>query len=1039
MLDKVLFRDFLQKQFLFLLPALVFGFTAFCQVSERVSGKVTNEMDEPIPGVTVTIAGDTKGVVTDQTGTYSIEVAPDGRLVFSSLGMEPQTVPVNSRLVIDVKLKSKEEALGEVTVVAFGTQKKESVVGSITTVRPAELKVPSSNLTTALAGRLAGVIAYQRSGEPGADNANFFIRGVTSFGYSNNPLILVDGVEMTIRDLSNLQVDDIASFSILKDATATSLYGSRAANGVILISTKEGREGKANVSLRYEVANSSPTQNIRLADPVTYMRLQNESITTRDPLGIPRYPKEKIRNTEMRMDPLTYPAIDWHSLLFKKSTMTNRINLNVNGGGKVARYYVAASYNRDNGDLKVDKRNNFNNNIELKTYDLRSNVNINLTPTTEMVVRLNSIWTDYLGPIGGGTALYNSIMHTNPALFPAYFIPDSSNQYANHILFGNYDKGQYNNPYAQMVRGYQTYTNSRQLAQFEINQKLDFITEGLKLNVVFNSTRYSYYSVQRYYNPFYYSLGRHDVNTGRYTLKLLNPTTGTEYLNYDESGKDISVNNYFQGILAYNSTFDTKHGVGGTLVYSMFNSIAANAGTLQNSLPHRNLGLAGRLTYSYSDRYFIEGNFGYNGSERFSKDHRFGFFPSIGGAWYASNERFWSKSAGNPVSKLKLKATYGLVGNDNIGRQSDRFFFLSEVSMNDPVKAYWYGTDFDYTTNGVTETRYANPNITWETAKKMDLGLEMTLFRHFDINADVYREHRRNILLVREYIPATMGLQTIPSANVGEASSRGMDLSLDFNQSLPKQWFISGRVNFTYATSEFLKVSEPNYSATPWKSKIGQSLGQTWGYVADRLFVDNKEVLNSPDQGNGVMGGDIKYKDLNGDGVITELDMAPIGYPTTPEIVYGFGFSGSHKSIDLSFFFQGVARESFWIDPVETAPFTNNNALLKVYADDHWSEDNRNLYALWPRLSNDLNVNNTLPSTWFMRSGAFLRLKSVEVGYTLPVNETKKIGVNSMRVYLSGINLLTLSDFKLWDPEMGGNGLGYPLQKVINIGIKCSF
>jgi len=520
--------------------------------------------------------------------------------------------------------------------VAFGTQRKESVVGSIASVRPDELRIPSSNLTTALAGRVAGMIAYQRSGEPGADNADFFVRGVTSFGYANTPLILVDGVEIPSSELARMQVDDIASFSIMRDASATALFGARGANGVILITTKEGKEGKTQTSIRYETSISGPTRKVELADPVTYMKLANEAVTTRNPLEPTPYTQEKIEKTETGVDPLLYPAVDWHSMLFKDYAVNNRLNLNVSGGGNVARYYIAGTYNRDNGVLKVDGKNNFNNNIDLRNYQLRSNVNVNISESTEVVVRLNTTWSDYTGPISDGTSMHNLVIRTNPVLFQPYYLPDRNYEFAEHILFGNAGNGEYINPYAEMVKGYRNSTSSRFMAQFEINQQLDFIIKGLKISGLYNTTRYANSAVTRSYNPFYYTIGSYDALTSSYNLVRLNPNTGTEYLTYTPSPNGNTVEGYFQSILSYNRGFSSAHVVGGSLVYTMRHALQTNAGTLQQSLPYRNLGLAGRLTYAYGDRYFVEGNFGYNGSERFAASHRFGFFPSVGGAWFVS-------------------------------------------------------------------------------------------------------------------------------------------------------------------------------------------------------------------------------------------------------------------------------------------------------------------------------------------------------------------------------------------------------------------
>lgn len=1011
--------------------------------TKKITGTVYDEDGKPIPGASVLIKGTTSGTVTSIDGAFSLNVEPSSILTVSFIGYQSLEVPVGTKSAIHITLKATVEEIEDVTVVAFAKQKKESVIASITTVKPSELKIPSSNLTTALAGRMSGLISYQRSGEPGKDNAQFFIRGVTTFGYKKDPLILIDNNEVTTQELSRIQTDDIASFSIMKDATATALYGSRGANGVILVTTKEGAEGKAQISIRVEDALSQPTSMVELADPITYMRLHNEAVRTRDPLGNTPYSPNKIANTIAGINPYVYPATDWYKTLFKDQTLNQRLNFNVSGGGKIARYYLAGSLSNDNGMLKVDQKNNFNNNIKLKRYMLRSNVNINITKTTEAVVRLQGAFDDYSGPIDGGEELYKKVMRTNPVLFPAYYEPDVANIYQQHILFGNYDKGQYNNPYADMTKGYRNYTTSQMSAQFELKQQLDFITEGLSLRALFNTNRYAYFDVSRFYNPFFYNVSTFDKATNQYTLLPLNETSGTEYLDYREGTKDVNSTTYFEAALNWNRTFNEKHAFSGLIVYTMREQLFANAGDLQRSLPYRNLGLAGRATYAYDSRYFAEINFGYNGSERFSKKERFGFFPSAGLGWFISNEAFWTEGLKKTINKLKLKGTFGLVGNDAIGNENDRFFYLSNVNMdNSDLRSSFgtYGNSGGRTLNGISISRYPNDNITWETAEKLNLGLELGMWNSLDIQVDVFSENRSNILMTRSSIPTTMGLQSDVRANVGKASSKGIDISLNYNHSFNKDLWITGLANFTYATSKFTQYEEPDYSSTPWRSHVGYSLNQTWGYVAERLFVDEEEIRNSPIQFGDYKAGDIKYKDINKDGKITELDQVPLGYPTSPEIVFGFGASGGWKGFDLSCFFQGLAHESFWIDANATSPFIDGqNALLQAYADDHWSEDNRNIYALWPRLSPTLISNNLQPSNWFMRDGSFLRLKSVEFGYTLPERIISKAKMTNLRVYVSGTNLLTFSKFKLWDPEMGGNGLGYPIQKVYNFGLQLSF
>lgn len=1041
-------------------PSIVFndGTEQVLQVqAKKLTGTVYDEDGKPIPGASVMVKGTTRGTVTSVDGAFTIDVETNSVIVVSFVGYETKEIQVDGKAAVHVALKVVSEEIEDVTVVAFAKQKKESVIASITTVKPAELKIPSSNLTTALAGRMSGLISYQRSGEPGKDNAEFFIRGVTTFGYKKDPLILIDNNEVTTQELSRIQPDDIASFSIMKDATATALYGSRGANGVILVTTKEGAEGKAQISIRFEESISKPTSMVELADPITYMRLHNEAVRTRDPLGSIPYSQNKIDNTIAGGNPYVYPANDWYNILFKDQTINQRLNFNVSGGGKIARYYMAGSVISDNGMLKVDEQNNFNSNIKLNRYMLRSNVNINVTKTTEAVIRLHGAFDDYTGPITSGEDMFKKAMKSNPVLFPAYFKPDSANIYTQHILFGNYDKAQYINPYADMTKGYKDYTISQMSAQFELKQQLDFITKGLSLRAMFNTNRYAFFDVQRYYNPFYYQVSLYDKASDSYSLTSLNELTGTEYLDYKEGSKDINSTTYFETALSWNRTFSEKHALSGLMVYTMREQLYANAGDLQKSLPYRNIGLAGRATYAYDSRYFCEFNFGYNGSERFSKKERFGFFPSAGLGWFVSNEKFWGPGLKKTITKLKFKGTYGLVGNDAIGDSNDRFFYLSNVNMNNSSYASSFGTygNFGggYTVNGISVSRYPNDEITWETAKKLNLGVELGMWDELEIQADVFSEDRSNILMSRSYIPTTMGLQATPRANVGEASSSGVDVSVNYNHSFNEKLWISGLANFTYATSEFTVYEEPDYSATPWRSRVGYSLNQTWGYVAERLFVDDEEIRNSPVQFGDYKAGDIKYKDINKDGKITELDKVPIGFPTSPEIVYGFGISGGYKGFDLSCFFQGLARESFWIDPTATSPFINyhpssgdtdpgklaNNALLKAYADSYWSEDNRNLYALWPRLSETVISNNAQTSTWFMRDGSFLRLKSVEFGYTLPARIISKAKMTNLRFYFSGTNLLTFSKFKMWDPEMGGNGLGYPIQKVYNFGLQLSF
>ena len=1054
-------RSFFIFKILFVLAAFLFSQGLYAQTEKPVTGVVIDETNSPLPGVAVILKNSTKGALTDLDGKFNINVSQNDILVFSFLGMETQEIKVGAQNEYYVQLQPKVNEFDEVTVVAFAKQKKESVISAITTVKPSELKIPSSNLTTALAGRMSGLIAYQQSGEPGKDNAQFFIRGVTTFGYKQDPLILIDNIELSTEDLARLNVDDIAQFSIMKDATATALYGARGANGVIIVTTKEGKEGKARISVRMEQSVSQPTQMADFADPITYMQLHNEAVRTRRKPNLPSQYKEfsqsKIDNTIANNNPFVYPAIDWYDELFKDQTTTQRVNMNMSGGATNMRYYIAASYAKDNGVLKNEGLNDYNSNINYQRYTVRSNTNIDLTKTTEVILRIHGNFDDYVGPLDGGDQLFNKVMRSSPVLFPKSYPATGIYEKSTHVLFGNSNEGgsKYINPYADMVKGYKEYNRTLVSAQAEAKQKLDFLLKGLDARFMLNTTRYAYNDVRRDTDPFLYQIeaNSYDKLTNTYVLESIN--NGREELAYHEGGKDMNTTNNIEAAINYNNTFGV-HAVSGMLVYTRQERKNSNASSLQMSLPYRNQGLSGRFTYAYDSRYFMEFNFGYNGSERFAAHERYGFFPSIGLGYIISNEDFWEPWR-DKVDKVKLKATHGLVGNDAIGSHTDRFFYLSELG-EDGGKGQSYGSEYEYNLNGITTHRYANPYITWEMSRKTNLGLELGMFNSaLELQADLFYEYRTNILQDRAYIPSTMGLSAAVRANIGEASSKGVDISASYSHISRNDYWIKSMANFTYAVGFYEKYEEPTYSE-PWRTRVGQSLSHNRGYIAERLFIDENDIANSPVQTFGeYQAGDIKYKDINGDGLITDKDQVFLGYPHRPEITYGFGVSGGWKDFDLSLFFQGNARVSFFLEPRRIAPFVEGltdgdkdgfgiprdvtavNVLLQEIANDYWSEDNRDIYAFWPRLSPTVINNNSQSSTWWMRDASFLRLKTVELGYSIPEKLAKRMNIQSLRLYVTGNNLLTFSTFKLWDPEMGSNGLGYPIQRVYNIGVNINF
>ena len=717
---------FKMNRLILVLLCLFFATNIYAQ-NREIRGMVTGDDNEPLAGATITIKNRQGGIIVDIDGKFTIKAKTGEILVVSFLGMKKQEVKIDNKDFYAIKLLPETNEFDEVTVVAFAKQKKESVISAVSTVNPQELKVPSSNLTTALAGRMSGLIAFQTSGEPGKDNAQFFVRGATTFGYKKDPLILIDNIELSTDDLARLNVDDIAQFSIMKDATATALYGARGANGVILVTTKQGTAGRPKVSVRVEQSVSTPRKKVKLTDPVNFMKLNNEAVNSRRDPNNPAasanytvYSQEKIENTIAGTNPYYYPAVDWYDELFNDYALSTRVNANLSGGGSAVRYYVAASYTKDGGVIKNDKLNNYNSNINWQRYSVRSNINMDLSKTTEFAIRVNGNFDDYTGPLDSGEGLYKKVMKTSPVLYPKSY--PATDEYANntHVLFGNANKGAYINPYADMVRGYKESNNLLVAAQAELKQKLDFITQGLDARVLVSTTRSSYSDLTRAINPYYYQ-ANYDKTNNSYTLT--NIVEGEEYLSYDQGAKNINTTNYIEAAVSYGRTFGA-HATSGMLVYTRREEKRSSEKTLQQSLPRRNQGIAGRFTYAYDSRYFAEFNFGYNGSERFAAHERYGFFPSFGLGYIISNEDFWIPLR-NTVDKLKFKLTYGLVGNDAIGSSEDRFYYLSEVNPNDGTRDQFFGTDYDNHMNGVSVSRYPNIYITWEKSKKVNLGFMM--------------------------------------------------------------------------------------------------------------------------------------------------------------------------------------------------------------------------------------------------------------------------------------------------------------------------
>ena len=1008
------------------------------QKKRLLQGLVKDEQGNPIIGASIQLKNTGTGVITDLDGLFQIQVTDKNSvIVISYIGYVTQEISVGDRSSITVQLKEDTKSLEEVVVTAFGaTQKKETMVGSIQQVRPAELKVPSSSLSTSFAGRMAGVIAIQRSGQPGADGADFWIRGKSTFGDATGVLIVLDGVEISSSDLNALDPEVIESFSILKDATATAMYGTRGANGVMIVTTKSGQDLlKPIINFRLETSMSQLTSVPEMVGGVDYMKLYNEALTTRG-ITTGLYDDTKIRATEQGLNPLVYPNVDWYNEMFNKNAFAQRFNFNIRGGKKAVTYFMSASVKHDAGNLKSLSKDYFsyNNNINVMRYDFVNNLSIKATNTTKISLGLNVSLRDWKGPSAGVDGIFSMSREASPVDFPIVY--PARNDKEIYTLWGGMSGGIYNNgyrnPVAEYVVGYKKQFASTVNANIRLDQDLKMVTKGLKLHVLASFKNWSKTETTRKagYNQF--EIDQYNEATGEYTLSRVGNEQKTALNTEGAATGDRRI--FIQAYLDYKRKFGV-HDVNAMLLYNQDKLDNNKPDNLLSSLPRRKQGIAARLSYAYDDRYLAEVNFGYNGSENFAKNNRFGFFPSIALGYNISQEKFWEPIS-NVISHFKLRGSYGLVGNDGI---NERYAYLEDIVLSSDKWKYTTGVNQNVNLQGPVWNRYYNPNLTWEVGKKLNVGFDMQLFHQVNLNFDVFKEIRSKIYMQKvNTLPDFIGTgETKIYENSGKMKNVGFDIALDYNKQITKDFFLSFKGTLTYAHNTILERDEPPFQLYPNLSSVGYSRGQHLVYVADGLFRDQADVDSHAEQTLGYIPqpGDIKYvdqPDANGncDGIINTNDRVYMGYPEDPEIVYGFGPSMKYKNWDFSFFFQGAARTSILMSGFH--PFGKNatRGVMKFIADDYWSESNPNPNAAYPRLTRDTNANNTVNSSYWLRNGAFLKLKNAEIGYTFKM----------FRAYLNGSNLLTFSPFKHWDPEMGGgSGMKYPTQRVFNIGIQFTF
>ncbi|RQO74750.1 SusC/RagA family protein [Pedobacter sp. KBW06] len=1021
------------KLYYITLLLLFCGIGSYAQGDIEVTGTVRDLNNKPIPGVTVVVKDRPGlGTMTTETGKYKIKTGMYSTLIFSYLGFEKQEVQVAGKTVISILLKESEaNVLTDVVVTGTGIQKKVTVTGAITTVNVKDLRTPTGNITNALAGNVAGVIAMQGSGEPGNNRSEFWIRGISTFGANTAALVLVDGFE---RAFNEINVEDIESFSILKDASATAIYGSKGANGVVLITTKKGHAGKININGKSEFGYMTRTRTPEFVDGPTYAALVNEAKTTRN--QEPMYSDIELKLFKSGLDPDLYPNVNWQDVMLRDGANTYRAAVNLDGGGSTVRYYVSGSYFNEGGMYKSDQSlKDYNTNANMTRSNYRANIDMDITKTTLLKLGVSGFLEKQNFP--GLTAdIWKSLIGQSPISTPILY---------SNGLVPAYGTGDRTNPWVMATQtGYREFWKNKNEINVTLEQKLDFITKGLQAIGRFAYDTNNDNNINRLKWPEQYNVERRRDRDGNLIMKRITP----ERLMFQESNAWGERINVLETDLIYNTVINERHNIGALIKYNQREQRETSnvGGDIIKGIARRNMGVSGRLMYGYRDRYMAEFNFGYTGSENFKAGHQFGFFPAVSVGWNISEEAFLKKNA-KWLDLFKVRYSYGEVGNDNFG--PIRFPYLSEIkerggyNFGESISPNYYA--------GLYYAQVASDQLTWEVAKKHNLGVDMNVLGNlFSFRLDVFKDTREKIFKRRDHLSEMVGVPSRPWANVGKMESRGFDGQFNFFKRMNKVDFTL-RGTVTYSKNKVLEFDE-EANNLPYRMTQGFRYEQARGLIDLGLFQSYEEIRNSPKQMFGeYMPGDVKYKDVNGDGIINDDDVVPIGASRVPSMIYGFGFSVVWKGFDINVHLQGAGSSSYFINGPSVYPFADG-AWGNVLTDlgdpkNRWiskeisgNPATENPNAKYPRLSYGGSGNNYRTSTYWLRDGAYLRLKNVELGYTLPSKLMSSIHVNKARVYVMGYNLAVWDSLKIWDPELGsGDGMKYPISKTITLGLNVNF
>lgn len=1051
----------LTQRWLFFFAIVLFGSMSVTSghaqerdAASTVKGIVVDETDLPLPGATIIIKNTQTGTSADANGKFSIQAKPSDILQISYIGYESLEIPVNSKTELTIRMKADANTIEDVQVIAYGTQKKVTVTGAIASVGGADLvKSPSASIANVMAGTLTGVSTVQYSGQPGADDAEIYVRGTGSLdAAASQPLILVDGVE---RAFTRMDPNEIESVTVLKDASATAVFGVRGANGVILVTTKRGKEGKTSISLSSSVGVTQAMRLPEIANSYDHAFYHNEMMTNdgEDPL----FGTDLIEAFRTNSDPIMFPNMNWKEEIFRKASLQTQHNLNISGGTDRVRYFTSFGYLYQDGLLKRHDES-YNPNYRTNRYNYRVNLDVDVTKTTLMSINVGGISETYYEPvIGNNDNLWRVILYSQPFSSPGIMdgkIVVPSVRYYPNIYSSGLTTG-----YASYYGlGYTQKTSNTLNIDLQLTQKLDMVTKGLSVQVkgAYNSkfmAQKSWRGMAEKVNAIY----RGSLETEGSAVDMNDPTFDrTIVYQLVQEGQSLQYNGedyqsgkardwYLEASIRYERTFG-KHAVTGLLLHNMSKKYYLAQNT---AIPRGYLGLVGRATYAYDNKYLVDFNIGYNGSENFHPDRRFGVFPAASLGWVISQENFLRDS--KFINFLKLRASYGLVGNDVLLLNSVEQRFLYSSDKYTSGNGYYFGVNTNEKYPGIAEGSLGNQFVTWETARKQNYGLDLTVLNNrLTFTADLFFENRDDILIKQQSLPAyVVGADTgkFPAVNMGETTNKGFELSLGWSdQTHTGDFRYWAKFNVSFNRNKVIFKDEVKYDE-PWKGETGRSIGINSGYIFERFYEESdfdeegNLLPGLPDPGAVVKPGDLMYKDLNGDNVISGEDEAMFGYSDRPEYTFGFIAGFQWKNFDFSMTWTGatnVARrlENEYIYPFNTA---GNHGLFQFMIDDRWTPE-RGQSASFPRFTMKNSTHNAKPSSFWVRDASYLRLKNFEIGYTINAKVLKKAGIENMRIYANGYNLLTFSYLDFIDPESKANAQArYPNLRIINLGVNINF